>query len=452
MPKKGKKISPEELAVIERWIAQGAKTAKPEPESLRAGMFITEEDREFWAFQPCSGAGGADGRGREAAGAHADRRLRAREAARAEARLRAGSRSPHADPPRDARSDRPAADAGGSRGLPRRHRRRTPTRSSSIACSPRRLRRALGAALARCRGLRRLQRLHGSGFAAACTRGAIATTSSARSTPTSRGTSSSSSNSRATNCGVTHADYRAGGARSEAPRRAHRHRLPAHGPRRHGRRRAGPERCARNQTIAETDEDRLVVAARADRRLRAVPRSSLRSRSRRRTTTACAPSSSRPSTGRNGAAPRSGSSRSTRPEERAKADEIEKQVGDINREAQAMSKKFLDEIFEEEIVKLPEDGARTLSRRRAPRADKDRTPEQKALHQEVSRRPSRSTRSISTTRRRRKKVHGQDGRGRRSCARPSPPRASSMALTEVKGQVPATHCSIAAITSSRSRS
>src|SRR6266516_4726811 len=44
MPKKGKMVSPEELAVIERWIAQGAKTAKPEPQSLPPGLFMTDED------------------------------------------------------------------------------------------------------------------------------------------------------------------------------------------------------------------------------------------------------------------------------------------------------------------------------------------------------------------------------------------------------------------------
>lgn len=52
MPKKGKKVSPEELAVIERWIAQGAKATNAEPESLAPGMFIIDEDRAFWSFQP----------------------------------------------------------------------------------------------------------------------------------------------------------------------------------------------------------------------------------------------------------------------------------------------------------------------------------------------------------------------------------------------------------------
>ena len=52
MPKKGKKVSPEELAVLERWITEGAKTSRPEPESLAPGPLITEEDREFWSFKP----------------------------------------------------------------------------------------------------------------------------------------------------------------------------------------------------------------------------------------------------------------------------------------------------------------------------------------------------------------------------------------------------------------
>lgn len=52
MPKKGKPMPEHELAVIEQWIAQGAKTAKPEPLTLAPGSIITEEDRAFWAFQP----------------------------------------------------------------------------------------------------------------------------------------------------------------------------------------------------------------------------------------------------------------------------------------------------------------------------------------------------------------------------------------------------------------
>jgi len=52
MPKKGKKLSEAELAVIERWIAQGARTARPEPLTLAPGPLISDEDRGYWAFQP----------------------------------------------------------------------------------------------------------------------------------------------------------------------------------------------------------------------------------------------------------------------------------------------------------------------------------------------------------------------------------------------------------------
>ncbi|WP_265595916.1 PSD1 and planctomycete cytochrome C domain-containing protein [Verrucomicrobium sp. BvORR106] len=52
MPKKGKKMSEPELAVLEQWIAQGAKTTRPEPQQLPPGALISEEDRAYWAFQP----------------------------------------------------------------------------------------------------------------------------------------------------------------------------------------------------------------------------------------------------------------------------------------------------------------------------------------------------------------------------------------------------------------
>lgn len=51
MPKNGKKLSGEELAAIEKWIAEGAKTARPEPKEVPA-VYITEVERNFWAFQP----------------------------------------------------------------------------------------------------------------------------------------------------------------------------------------------------------------------------------------------------------------------------------------------------------------------------------------------------------------------------------------------------------------
>lgn len=52
MPPGDKKISPTELAIIERWIATGAATSRAEPTKLDPGLSITPEEREFWSFQP----------------------------------------------------------------------------------------------------------------------------------------------------------------------------------------------------------------------------------------------------------------------------------------------------------------------------------------------------------------------------------------------------------------
>jgi mono/diheme cytochrome c family protein len=52
MPKKGKKLSPDEVAILENWIRAGAKSTEIEPEKLPPGPFITEQDRKFWAYQP----------------------------------------------------------------------------------------------------------------------------------------------------------------------------------------------------------------------------------------------------------------------------------------------------------------------------------------------------------------------------------------------------------------
>ena len=50
MPKKGKKLTAAEIATLEQWIAQGAKTLREEPEQVPK-FWITEEERAFWAFQ-----------------------------------------------------------------------------------------------------------------------------------------------------------------------------------------------------------------------------------------------------------------------------------------------------------------------------------------------------------------------------------------------------------------
>src|SRR5437762_821076 len=52
MPKRDKKLTREQVALIKQWIAAGAKTARPEPAELSKGGAITEEERAFWSFQP----------------------------------------------------------------------------------------------------------------------------------------------------------------------------------------------------------------------------------------------------------------------------------------------------------------------------------------------------------------------------------------------------------------
>ena len=50
--KDAKKLTPEQIATIERWIAAGATTARSEPETIDAGFLITQDDRRHWSFQP----------------------------------------------------------------------------------------------------------------------------------------------------------------------------------------------------------------------------------------------------------------------------------------------------------------------------------------------------------------------------------------------------------------
>ncbi|MFO0907517.1 MAG: PSD1 and planctomycete cytochrome C domain-containing protein [Isosphaeraceae bacterium] len=52
MPPGEKKVPPEQVAILERWIASGARAARNEPETLAPGIDITPEERDFWAFRP----------------------------------------------------------------------------------------------------------------------------------------------------------------------------------------------------------------------------------------------------------------------------------------------------------------------------------------------------------------------------------------------------------------
>ncbi|MFO0952816.1 MAG: PSD1 and planctomycete cytochrome C domain-containing protein [Isosphaeraceae bacterium] len=52
MPPGEKKLPKEMLAVLQRWVADGCRTDRAEPESLPPGINITPEDRAYWFFQP----------------------------------------------------------------------------------------------------------------------------------------------------------------------------------------------------------------------------------------------------------------------------------------------------------------------------------------------------------------------------------------------------------------
>ena len=52
MPPLEKKVPADKIAVIEQWIAAGAKAGRVEPDQLPPGIDITPEERAFWSFQP----------------------------------------------------------------------------------------------------------------------------------------------------------------------------------------------------------------------------------------------------------------------------------------------------------------------------------------------------------------------------------------------------------------
>jgi hypothetical protein len=52
MPKRDRKLLPEQVEIIREWIASGAATAQSEPEDPGDSAGITAEERAFWSFQP----------------------------------------------------------------------------------------------------------------------------------------------------------------------------------------------------------------------------------------------------------------------------------------------------------------------------------------------------------------------------------------------------------------
>lgn len=51
MPPEGKHMPDEELAILKRWVDQGAHTLRPEPEKIDAD-YVAPDDLAFWSFQP----------------------------------------------------------------------------------------------------------------------------------------------------------------------------------------------------------------------------------------------------------------------------------------------------------------------------------------------------------------------------------------------------------------
>lgn len=52
MPPGNTKLSATEVETLARWLQQGAKTVRPEPENIPPGLGLTPEERAFWSFQP----------------------------------------------------------------------------------------------------------------------------------------------------------------------------------------------------------------------------------------------------------------------------------------------------------------------------------------------------------------------------------------------------------------
>ena len=124
------------------------------------------------------------------------------------------------------------------------------------------------------------------------------------------------------------------------------------------------------------------------------------------------------------------------PEERARAAEIEKQAQLIDAEAQAMSKQFLDQIFEKEIVKLPEADREPYRAARA-KADKERTADERAL---IKKYPSAlALYSLDLYDPALQKKVTEKAAEATKLRATKPPEGLVMALTEVKGEVPVTH-------------
>ncbi len=115
-PKHGKRLSPREVEILTEWVRQGAPYAK------------------HWSYVEAGPTAAARTSKRQDWPRNADRSLRPGPPRARRSQALARGRSLRADPPRQPRPDRPAADARGGRRLRQRQRHPTPTNSSSTAC------------------------------------------------------------------------------------------------------------------------------------------------------------------------------------------------------------------------------------------------------------------------------------------------------------------------------
>jgi mono/diheme cytochrome c family protein len=52
MPPGEKKVPAEQIAIVEKWIANGAPVKRAEPATLPPGLGITDDERAYWFYQP----------------------------------------------------------------------------------------------------------------------------------------------------------------------------------------------------------------------------------------------------------------------------------------------------------------------------------------------------------------------------------------------------------------
>src|SRR5262249_13184565 len=79
MPPTKKKLTADQVEVLGRWIAGGARVERPEPEAIAGGFQLSADDRAWWSFQPITRPAVPDaGQGRTAIDAFLAQKLRAR--------------------------------------------------------------------------------------------------------------------------------------------------------------------------------------------------------------------------------------------------------------------------------------------------------------------------------------------------------------------------------------